>query len=540
MEYLVLSRRWRPQRFSELVGQEHIVRALTGALSQGRVAHAYLFTGPRGVGKTTTARILAKALNCEKGIVPEPCCECENCREIAEGVSLDVVEIDGASNRGIDEIRALRENVHFTPSKARFKVYIIDEVHMLTIEAFNALLKTLEEPPEHVKFIFATTEPHKLPKTIESRCQRFDFHRLGLELIKGRLENLCKKENFTYAQQALTLIARAADGAVRDAESMLDQVMALCEGRHISFEDAELVVGGVEEEVLEELLEAALSGDVVRGVEILGDLFDRGQDPRRVGEELVLLLRDVMIGRAGGKHLVGREGIGKFKKFKQGRLLEAMRAFVEALQGINYGASPYLALEMALFSLADEEQLAERAEREDEAVGLEKEEEGREEEVLRFEEEKEPDGQKEDERKEEAVKILEEKEEERAEEGKAREPLTLHDVQVRWGEIIKAVEQQGKKGLAHYLEDAKLLEYENGRLVLATRHWKALRMKPNQAVLQEVFKEVFGMKLLAIEAVNGTKAHEAPEIDLFQQVVDEAREIFGAEVVKNSRKGKEL
>ena len=226
MDYLVLARKYRPQAFEEVVGQESVTTTLRNALASGRVAHAYLFSGPRGVGKTTTARILAKALNCEQsdGPTPSPCHQCGSCRGIANGDDIDVIEIDAASNTGVDDIRTLRDNVRYAPARARFKVYIVDEVHMLSRSAFNAFLKTLEEPPPHVKFIFCTTEPHRLPDTIHSRCQRFDFRRISTDDIVRRLEQICTAEGVEAGHAALRLIARSSKGGMRDSETLLDQL----------------------------------------------------------------------------------------------------------------------------------------------------------------------------------------------------------------------------------------------------------------------------------------------------------------------------
>ncbi len=228
MSYQVLALKWRPQNFEDVIGQSHITRTLQNAINSGRIGHAYIFTGPRGVGKTTTARIMAKALNCERGPTPHPCNKCSNCIEITENRFPDVVEIDGASNNSVDDIRDLIEKVNYRPVKGRYRIYIIDEVHMLSISAFNALLKTLEEPPPHVIFIFATTEPHKIPATIMSRCQRFDFRRIPDSLIQKRLDHILKEEGFKdISEETIRLISRAADGSLRDALSILDQVIAL-------------------------------------------------------------------------------------------------------------------------------------------------------------------------------------------------------------------------------------------------------------------------------------------------------------------------
>src|SRR5437016_3203218 len=249
VSYEVFARKYRPQTFDDLVGQPHVSRTLKNAVAQNRLAHAYLFVGPRGTGKTSTARILSKALNCIHSPTVTPCGICDNCREIAAGNSLDVLEIDGASNNGVEQVRELRENVRYAPAKSRYKIYIIDEVHMLTTAAFNALLKTLEEPPPHVKFIFATTEPQKVLPTIVSRCQRFDLHRIPAKLIAEHLQFIAKKEKITLEPAAGHAIARGAEGGLRDAESMLDQLVAFC-GDKISENDVLNVFGFTSEQTV--------------------------------------------------------------------------------------------------------------------------------------------------------------------------------------------------------------------------------------------------------------------------------------------------
>ncbi|MER3461291.1 MAG: DNA polymerase III subunit gamma/tau, partial [candidate division GAL15 bacterium] len=260
MAHLSLYRRWRPQAFDDVVGQEAVTRTLRGALASGRISHAYLFSGYRGTGKTTTARILAKALNCQQGPTPDPCNRCAACRAIGEGSSLDVVELDAASNRGIDEIREIRERVRLAPAASRYKVYILDEAHMLTTEAENALLKTLEEPPPHVVFVLVTTEPHRLPTTILSRCQRFEFRRIPTALVVERLSRIAREEGLQATPGALQLIARAADGALRDAESILDQLASSAEGP-ITEADVVRLLGFVEDEVVDTVIRAVQEAD---------------------------------------------------------------------------------------------------------------------------------------------------------------------------------------------------------------------------------------------------------------------------------------
>jgi DNA polymerase-3 subunit gamma/tau len=294
MSYLVLARKWRPQTFEEVVGQRPIAQTLQNAIATQRVAHAYLFAGPRGVGKTSVARILAKALNCQEGPTPHPCDHCSFCKEIREGISVDVLEIDGASNRGINEIRELRENVKYLPSKNKYKVYIIDEVHMLTTEAFNALLKTLEEPPPHVIFVFATTEPHKIPLTILSRCQRYDFKRIPLASILEQLRKIATQEGMEISDQSLHLIAREAEGSMRDAQSLLDQVLSFS-GQKVSDEEVIEVLGVVDRKILHEAVRALADGDRPRLLQIVDEVHSFGYDLKEFCEELARLVRDLMV-----------------------------------------------------------------------------------------------------------------------------------------------------------------------------------------------------------------------------------------------------
>jgi DNA polymerase-3 subunit gamma/tau len=276
--YVVIARKWRPTTFDEVIGQEHVTRTLKNAIQSGRVAHAYLFTGPRGVGKTTVARVLARSLNCAEGPTIKPCGECPVCTEIMHGTSMDVIEIDGASNRGIDEIRNLRESVRYAPVGGKKKVYIIDEVHMLTQEAFNALLKTLEEPPSHVVFVFATTQPLKVPQTIVSRCQRFDFRRIPAGLISARLEQICKAEGFKCDAPALSMISQRAEGSMRDAQSMLEQILAFSGGTATQ-EDIRPIMGLRGSETVSRIASAVIDGDEAGVLSLIGEAFDGGIDP---------------------------------------------------------------------------------------------------------------------------------------------------------------------------------------------------------------------------------------------------------------------
>ena len=297
MNYEVFARKYRPQTFDDLVGQAHVSRTLKNAVTQNRLAHAYLFVGPRGIGKTSTARILAKALNCVKGPTVNPDNTCDNCREIAAGNSLDVLEIDGASNNGVEQVRELRENVRYAPSKSRYKIYIIDEVHMLTAAAFNALLKTLEEPPPHVKFIFATTEPQKVLPTIVSRCQRFDLHRIPAKLIADHLQFIAKKEKITLEPAAAHAIARGAEGGMRDAESMLDQLVAFC-GEKISESDVLNVFGFTSEQSVVDLTGKIFRGETAAALDVLYEQSEAGKDMMRLMSDLISYLRDLLVFKA--------------------------------------------------------------------------------------------------------------------------------------------------------------------------------------------------------------------------------------------------
>ena len=294
MSYLVLARKWRPQLFEEVIGQRHITQTLQNAISQKRVAHAFLFAGARGVGKTSSARILAKALNCEKGPGINPCNECTTCQEVTHGTSMDVVEIDGASNRGIDEIRELRENVRYTPAKSRYKIYIIDEVHMLTKEAFNALLKTLEEPPPHIIFVFATTEPHKIPATILSRCQRYDFKRIPFKEVVEALKRIAESEEIQISPRGLLSIAQESEGSLRDAQSLLDQVIAYA-GKNVRDEDVDEVLGLIDRRMLGDTIDAIAGRDVGRCMEIIDRVYHFGYDLQQFCRELLQYLRNLIL-----------------------------------------------------------------------------------------------------------------------------------------------------------------------------------------------------------------------------------------------------
>ena len=359
MAYVALYRRWRPQDFDTLVGQHAVKTALSNALASGRIAHAYLFTGPRGTGKTSTARILAKALNCDKGPTAHPCGECLNCERIAAGASMDVIEIDAASNRGIDEIKSLRDQTAYSPVNGRYKVFIIDEVHMLSTEAFNALLKTLEEPPAHVIFILATTDPHKIPATIHSRCQRFDFRRVTVEEITDHLAMVAEKSGINADREALRLIAIQSEGGMRDALSLLDQCGVMAQ--QITAATVREVLGIVGRETLRQLVSAIGKQDLSATLAKLNFLLEQGKDVRQVLTELAEYFRALLLYKAAPSYQEvyltdTEEALSENAPlFSNDRLLAAEERLHVGLSELRWTVRPRITAELCLFDLCRQE-----------------------------------------------------------------------------------------------------------------------------------------------------------------------------------------
>ena len=359
MSYTALYRKFRPSTFDEVKGQDHIVQTLTNQINANRIGHAYLFCGTRGTGKTSVAKIFAKAVNCEHPVNGSPCNECDVCRAINQGSSMNVIEIDAASNNGVDNIRQIRDEIQYTPSSGKYTVYIIDEVHMLSIGAFNALLKTLEEPPSYVLFILATTEPHKIPITILSRCQRYDFKRISIDTIVARLMELMEKENIEVEEKAIRYVAKAADGSMRDALSLLDQCIAFYLGQKLTYENVLEVLGAVDNEIFSDLTRHIIEGDVVSCIHVLDELVMQGRELGQFVNDFIWYLRNLMLIKTSDQATeiidASAERIQALKEEAQmvdtDVIMRYIRIFSELSNQIKYSSQKRVLIEISLIKL---------------------------------------------------------------------------------------------------------------------------------------------------------------------------------------------
>lgn len=562
MEYLIYARKFRPQTFKEVVGQETITTTLTNAIRQERVPQSFLFSGPRGVGKTSTARILAKALNCAQGPTTEPCGKCVSCKEVEQGNSMDVLEIDGASNRGIEEIRNLRETVKYKPSAGTYKVYIIDEVHMLTAEAFNALLKTLEEPPAHVKFIFATTESHKVPLTILSRCQRFQFKRIPVPEVVEKLEKIAQKEKLKCGKNALFLIAKATDGALRDAESLLDQLASFSDGK-IKEEDVLTLLGLAPDETYLTILAAIRNqkGDEV--FSIIKKLYEDGGDLAQFAKGLFEIFRHLLILKtaAAAEHLVetNAEMVAKLRKqaeaFSQSELLLAL-AVLQNLQSQlrRPVASPRILVEAAILKLVYLDGLRPVEDLVRQTFGGAKSVPGSVPAPVPAVEKKSHNpvpaaAKPEDIRLKSRVPAPSTEavssKEVRVAQNPSENGLTLNDVERVWPQVIEYVKAK-RMSTSLFLAEAEPVEVEGATIVLGLPsefrfHKETLEKESNRQVVDDAFAQVFGKKVktqFVVTEKEGT-LRETPRdatpetAEGMADIVAQALEIFGgAKVIR--------
>ena len=541
MSYLVLARKWRPQTFENVVGQEHVTRTLQNAIKNGRVAHAYLFTGARGVGKTSAARILAKALNCTSGPTPLPCNTCESCREITNGSSMDVFEIDGASNTGVDDIRELRENIKFPPIKGRYRVYIIDEVHMLSTNAFNALLKTLEEPPPHVVFVFATTDPQKIPVTILSRCQEFDFKRVPTHAIQERLRLITESEGIKISERGLHIIAREADGGMRDAQSVLDQVISFA-GEEVSDEDVTKILGIVDREILKDVIRSISEREPARCIDAVEKVYDHGYDVRIFCRNLLEYLRNLAVLKVlknpDRAIDLPDEELTELKKlsdsFSQDELQQLFVILSKGDDELKRSSSPRRSLEMTLIKMATLRPLVPIAELIERVKGLE---EGK---IGGY---GDTPVQKPEVRSQKASSNLEREQvplskEEVVVKEEAASHIEMEEPGDVWKSFLQFVRKK-KPPLASKLEHGRLIELNESEMKIGFGKAIYLDMitKEDIKAVEEMLSGYLNrnIRMTVIPVPQENKAQEPVKKQPRQPIIEEALKVFGGKVIEENR-----
>ncbi|WP_408955287.1 DNA polymerase III subunit gamma/tau [Natroniella sp. ANB-PHB2] len=550
MTYVSLYRKWRPNTFSDIAGQKNVVKTLKNAIQLDRIAHAYLFCGPRGTGKTSTAKILTKALNCQDGPTVSPCNQCESCLNITENNPVDMIEIDAASNRGIDKIREIREKIRSSPLKGNYKVYIIDEVHMLTTEAFNALLKTLEEPPSYVIFILATTEPHKLLPTILSRCQRFDFSRLSIGDIKDRLGYICEQEGIKAGSQVLSLIARNADGGMRDAISILDQAISYS-GDEITTSDLEAVLGLVSNQALFKLTEIIFEAQMEEALSLVNQIVNQGKDIKRFVNDLIYHFRNLLLVKEckSNERLLdittdkNSKLIEQSKKVETFQLLQLIEIANEIESDLKETTQPRIVLEMGIIKLIKFEEnrslvgILERISRLEERII------NGEIEVKTMDSKVKQSDEKTDVNRSEvstSKKIISSKNESSSEKDQkavANSSLTLNEVKNKWEDILDYLKKKRKMRLQALLRDADPIKLDDNKLVIAFKHeFHKDSVEQEKEILAKIIKKIFGIDLqvkcvFSRNKSKGSKENNKEEI-MQHQLVKQAVEVFDGEVVR--------
>lgn len=525
--YTALYRKWRPQKFEDLCGQDQIAITLKNELSSNRLSHAYLFCGTRGTGKTSTAKLLAKAVNCKSPVDHNPCNECESCKSINEGNSIDVYEIDAASNRGIDDIRNLREAIKFTPTLGKYKVYIIDEVHMLTNEAFNALLKTLEEPPEYVLFILATTEPHKLPATILSRCQRFDFKRISVEDIAKRLRLVCREEGLNAEEDALRLIARNSDGAMRDALSILDQCSVYGDGT-ITHDSVLKVMGIVNDEYLFKIAECILREDASGAITIIDEISSGGKDINQFIRDLMLHYRNLLmtkvVSRSEDVIDMSREGILQLKKlsesYDKNNIIRCIDILAELENEAKWSGNPRILLEIAVIRMC-------RLRSDDSLEGILSRLSKLEELISKGKFTVAAPESKQTSSSGDGKNNIEKKEKPAAAKTKSSANAVQGGGEIlqKWQGFIQELKSRGKIKLRTYLAMAKPLKAEGGTLVLAYEKEdqfskEALETPANKSDVEAAALAYFGVPLRIKCIINGEVQADDEQEDIVQAAVE--------------------